>query len=288
MIYIRSQPEDYDHWAQLGNRGWSSEEVLPVFPQVGALGRPGRCGARKGGPLFTSRTRDQPACARRRSRPGSRWAGIPRDVNDLPHGTRRPCRLGAADPRRAAPRQHRADPISARRWGGPTCRWSPARWCTACCSTASVRPASNSPAAAPSNGPSGGRGHPSAGAIGSPHILQLSGVGDPDTSSALGVPAHHALRGVGRNFQDHFLVRVSCEVPGHRHDERDARAAWDFAGEVLRYVLTGKGMLTYAASLVAASVKVLQEFAIRRISRRCSPRPAMRPARRASWTPSRA
>ncbi|MFM7778284.1 MAG: GMC family oxidoreductase, partial [Alphaproteobacteria bacterium] len=31
MIYIRSQPEDYDHWAQLGNRGWSSGDVLPYF-----------------------------------------------------------------------------------------------------------------------------------------------------------------------------------------------------------------------------------------------------------------
>ena len=31
MIYIRSQPEDYDHWAQLGNRGWSAEDALPYF-----------------------------------------------------------------------------------------------------------------------------------------------------------------------------------------------------------------------------------------------------------------
>src|SRR5262249_16846741 len=31
LIYIRGQPEDYDHWAQLGNRGWSWDDCLPVF-----------------------------------------------------------------------------------------------------------------------------------------------------------------------------------------------------------------------------------------------------------------
>jgi len=31
MIYMRGQRSDYDHWAQLGNRGWSWDEVLPVF-----------------------------------------------------------------------------------------------------------------------------------------------------------------------------------------------------------------------------------------------------------------
>ena len=31
MIYMRGQKSDYDHWAQLGNRGWSWDEVLPVF-----------------------------------------------------------------------------------------------------------------------------------------------------------------------------------------------------------------------------------------------------------------
>jgi choline dehydrogenase len=31
MIYIRSQPEDYDHWAQLGNRGWGAQDVFPYF-----------------------------------------------------------------------------------------------------------------------------------------------------------------------------------------------------------------------------------------------------------------
>src|SRR5206468_2086578 len=34
LIYIRGQPEDYDHWAQLGNRGWSWEDCYPFFKKA--------------------------------------------------------------------------------------------------------------------------------------------------------------------------------------------------------------------------------------------------------------
>ncbi len=76
MIYIRGQPEDFDHWAQLGNRGWSWDDVLPFFRKAenweGA--RPTRCM-----PRAARCSPHQPAtircCARRRSRPASRWAG---------------------------------------------------------------------------------------------------------------------------------------------------------------------------------------------------------------------
>ena len=100
----------------------------------------------------------------------------------------------------------------------------------------------------------------SAGAIGSPHILQLSGIGNPDHLGGIGVDVQHALRGVGRNFQDHFLVRVQAEVEGIATLNERSRGI-RFAGELMKYVLSGRGMLTYAASLVAASVKVLPESA---------------------------
>jgi choline dehydrogenase len=100
----------------------------------------------------------------------------------------------------------------------------------------------------------------SAGAIGSPHILQLSGVGDPEHLGSVGIDVHHELRGVGRNMQDHYLARVSCSVQGAPSLNQLSRGI-GLAGEVLRYVATGRGILTYAASLVAASVKVLEESA---------------------------
>jgi choline dehydrogenase-like flavoprotein len=49
----------------------------------------------------------------------------------------------------------------------------------------------------------------SAGAIGSPHLLQLSGVGGPEVLQKAGIAVRHALPGVGRNFQDHYIARMS-------------------------------------------------------------------------------
>ena len=84
-----------------------------------------------------------------------------------------------------------------------------------------------------------------AGAIGSPHILQLSGVGDPEHLERVGIDVHHELRGVGRNMQDHYLARVSCTVQGAPSLNQQSRGL-GLAGQVLRYLATGNGILTYA------------------------------------------
>jgi choline dehydrogenase len=99
-----------------------------------------------------------------------------------------------------------------------------------------------------------------AGAIGSPHVLQLSGIGDPDHLGRAGIPVHHALPGVGKNLQDHYIARVTYTVTGAKTLNEKSRGL-PFASEVLRYLFAGTGMLTYAASLVCASVKVLEESA---------------------------
>src|SRR5882757_10354037 len=70
----------------------------------------------------------------------------------------------------------------------------------------------------------------------------------------------HELPGVGQNLQDHYIARISYPVAGAPTvNERSRGVA--LAAEILRYLVTGKGMLTYSASLVAASVKVLEESA---------------------------
>ncbi|MBQ4830135.1 choline dehydrogenase [Alteromonas sp. MMG017] len=55
----------------------------------------------------------------------------------------------------------------------------------------------------------------SAGSIGSPHLLQLSGIGDSDTLKAAGVEVKHHLPGVGQNLQDHleFYFQYKCKQP---------------------------------------------------------------------------
>ena len=64
LIYVRGQPEDFDHWAQLGNRGWGWDEVLPFFKKAENW-EGGETEVRgRGGPLLTSRWTGR-RCARR-------------------------------------------------------------------------------------------------------------------------------------------------------------------------------------------------------------------------------
>ncbi len=53
-----------------------------------------------------------------------------------------------------------------------------------------------------------------AGAVQSPHVLQLSGIGDPDELGRFGIPVKHALRGVGANLQDHLDLTLTWHTPG--------------------------------------------------------------------------
>ena len=100
----------------------------------------------------------------------------------------------------------------------------------------------------------------SAGAIGSPHLLQLSGIGGPEVLQKAGIAVQHALPGVGQNFQDHYIARISCYVRDLETLNERARGL-GFANEVMRYIVQGRGMMTFGASLCAASVKVLPESA---------------------------
>jgi choline dehydrogenase len=261
MIYVRGQPEDFDHWAQLGNRGWSWDDVLPYFKKAedwegGADEFHG-----KGGPLLTSRTADKPPLCQKIIEAGTE-IGLEyhEDVNRLPPGSGD--NIGWVQQTRRGRRRQSA----ARTYLRPAIKRPNLTVVTNALVHRVVFEGTRAVAVEYARG---GRVERvavrrevilAAGAVGSPHLLQLSGVGDPDHLSRIGIPVQHALPGVGRNLQDHFLARVTCFVTGAKTLNETSRGL-PFAGEVLRYLFAGTGMLTYAASLVAASVKVLEESA---------------------------
>ena len=87
------------------------------------------------------------------------------------------------------------------------------------------------------------RSSSSCGAIGSPRLLQLSGVGPADALKRAGVPVVHDLPGVGSNLQDHLDLYAICECTGdHTYDRvaRPHRTVW--AG--LQYLLFKTGPVT--------------------------------------------
>jgi choline dehydrogenase len=261
LIYIRSQPEDYDHWAQLGNRGWGWDDVLPFFKRAERwTGEEAEIHSRSGF-LTTSPMTEQPEACHAIIRAAQELGVEFRpDVNNLPRGT--------------------GDSIG---W----CQQTRGGRRRASAAVTYLRPAKKRPnlqiitdalvhhVVFDGNRATGivysrnGRVEHvaaarevilSAGAIGSPHVLQLSGVGDPEVLQKAGISVHHALPGVGRNFQDHFIARMSCYVRDLETLNERARGI-GFANELRKYFLQGRGMMTFGASLCAASVKVLPESA---------------------------
>ena len=86
LIYVRGQPEDFDHWAQLGNRGWGWDDVLPYFKRAEHWEGEADEVHGKDGPLFTAKMQRSPLCAAVIE--AGRQIGLDyrEDVNNLPRG----------------------------------------------------------------------------------------------------------------------------------------------------------------------------------------------------------
>jgi choline dehydrogenase len=94
----------------------------------------------------------------------------------------------------------------------------------------------------------------SAGAIGSPHLLLLSGVGPAAGLASHGVEVVHDLPGVGENLHDHLLVQQLVEVPQEASINREMRGP-RLLPHILRYLWARGGLLTIGASQAAAFLK---------------------------------
>ena len=249
MLYVRGRPLDYDLCVEQGAAGWGWNDVLPYFmrSEDNARGRSEFHGA--GGELRVSEQRS-PRVVDAKLIEASAAAGIPR-IDDY-----------------NGPEQDGVSMFQVtQRDGG---RWSAA--------DAFLRPALGRPNLEVVTGATvlgleleggraagvryaKGRGSPqvawatgevilSAGAIGSPQILMLSGVGDPDELRAAGVEAHHELPGVGRNLQDHPFLTVLSEI-----SERGTLYGADKPKYLLEWLLRRSGPLTSTAAEVCAFVR---------------------------------
>jgi choline dehydrogenase len=185
LAFLRGSPRDYDRWAQAGARGWSWEEVVPYFRRLEDWRGPAGETRGRGGPLPVERT--GAALARRRGlRRRLRGARLPAPARRQ----RRADRGRGADPaehaRRPAHSTARAYLRPARR--GRTCASSPAP------------PRTGAGRGRPRRGVLARRGGGGeerflarrevvlcAGAIASPQLLMLSGIGDAQALRAMGI-----------------------------------------------------------------------------------------------------
>ncbi|MBU6257939.1 MAG: GMC family oxidoreductase [Burkholderiales bacterium] len=91
-----------------------------------------------------------------------------------------------------------------------------------------------------------------AGAIGSPQLLQLSGVGPAGLLRAQGIDVLHELAGVGENLQDHLQIRAVFGVEGVQTLNTIVASPWGKAGIALEYLLRRRGPMSMAPSQLGA------------------------------------
>jgi choline dehydrogenase len=91
-----------------------------------------------------------------------------------------------------------------------------------------------------------------AGAVGTPQILQLSGIGAAAHLAPLGIPLQHELPGVGENLQDHLQIRAVFAVQGTKTLNVIAGSLWGKAGIALEYLLKRSGPMSMAPSQLGA------------------------------------
>lgn len=206
MIYDRGAPSDYDQWAQLGNRGWSYADVLPYFKRAETYEPAVDQYHGDAGPLHVSR----PATTNKLTRAffaAGEQAGYRYnpDTNGAERAGFGPIDITASRGRRSSTSRAYLSPVRARTNLTVVTGAHVMRILFDGDRASGVRYRGD-------GGEVDVRARRevilSAGGIASPHLLMLSGIGDPARLQPQGIATRIALPGVGRNLQDHLSVYV--------------------------------------------------------------------------------
>ncbi|MDR3535786.1 MAG: choline dehydrogenase [Acetobacteraceae bacterium] len=259
MVYIRGQHEDFDLWRQLGNAGWSASDVLPYFKRAEHQTRVADAFHSTGGPLCVSDVEDgHPICEafiracndagyeRNDDFNGARQDGVGYHQTTTRRGRRCSTAVGYLHPAMKRPnlrvitRAHTERVLfEGRRAVGVVFRQD-----------GQVRTATAKREVVLCGG-----------AIGSPQVLMLSGVGPQADLAELGIPIVHHLPGVGQNLQDHYsaAIKLKCKQPITVNDVMQSKVRMLKTG--LDYFLFRKGPLAVISAEVALFARTRPELA---------------------------
>lgn len=259
LLYVRGQARDYDVWRQLGNEGWSFREVLPYFRRAEDQER----GADElhgiGGPLAVTDVRMRNPLCEAYIDAGTE-AGVPRtrDFNGKSQEGVGYYQLTTREGRRASTAMSYLKPAARR----PNLRIITHAQVQGIVldegkRATGVRYKVNG---VPRTIKAGREVLLAAGAIGSPQILELSGIGQPALLNAAGVTVRHELPGVGENLQDHYQVRFIYEMSS-KHSLNDVwNSPWLKLMTGIEYAARRRGILTIGAGVVGLFAKTRPEL----------------------------
>ena len=254
-VYIRGHRLDYDDWAALGNEGWAWRDVLPVFK--GHENHP------LGDPAFHGRG-------------GELQVEVPDNINPLSHAF-----VASAV---ASGHALSLDPNGAEQDGFGLTHATQRNGVRSSASRSFLHPVWGRPNLTVFTGTMVERIHMtkgratgvtivrdgrreelvagsevvvSGGAINSPQLLMLSGIGPAAQLEQLGIPVVHDLPGVGANLQDHPTVQVSNLNPSAESYAYSLRTAPRIAAAPLNYLLRRRGMLASNAAEAGGFMRTL-------------------------------
>ena len=246
MVYIRGQAQDYDHWAQLGNRGWSYQDVLPIFKRMERYeGGSDKFRGRDGLLRVTDTPRNKVPLLEKiieaagkiglpfnHDQNGETQVGIGMSQVTIARGSRQSTAVCYLDPARTRPNLviEQGAMAEALILEGKRCvgvRYS----------VAGNRREARAAREVIISG----------GSINSPKLLELSGIGQGELLRSLGITPVHELRGVGENLRDHYSPRIKFAITAKNLTFNDNARGWRLAREALKYALFGTGFLASTA-----------------------------------------
>jgi choline dehydrogenase len=250
-IYNRGQRQDFDTWAQLGNRGWGYPDVLPYFKRLETRIGPGddTYRGREGSLTVTTMDWKDPLCEAFMA--GAISLGIPRnpDYNGAIQEGVSYAQRTIKDGLRVSAATAFLHP--ARKRGNIDVR-------THAHVTEIVFEGKRAVGVRYRRGGRNGTLHEvrasrevilSGGAYNSPQLLQLSGVGSPDLLRSHGIEVRHALPGVGEGLQDHYAPRSVARVKNIK-TINERRRGLRLVGEAFKWAMTRRGLLSLSPTMV--------------------------------------
>jgi choline dehydrogenase len=257
LIYVRGQAQDYDHWRQLGNAGWSHDDVLPCFRRAEDQENGANAFHGTGGPLsVTNLAERNPLCE---AFIGAAQAlGIPR--NDDFNGARQE---GAGYYQATVRKGRRASAATA--YLRPAMRRRNLNVLTGALADRILTEGRRATGVrfrhrgAVVTATARREVILSAGSVKTPQLLMLSGIGQPGHLATHGIAVVHALPGVGQNLQDHYGGQITwhCSRPITMNDVMMSR--WRQLRVGLQWLLTRKGPLAVPAGQAGLFTRVLPD-----------------------------
>ena len=259
MVYVRGNNRDYDDWAQLGNRGWAYDDILPYFKKAENRETGENSWRGIGGPLNIANVRSTYPILDRVI-DAAEEAGYERNSD---YNGERQEGFG----------YFQVTQKNGRRWSAKTAYLDPARirknlviQSHAMATKLIVEDGTTHGVIYRVDGLqrkvfAGREVLVSAGSVQSPQLLELSGIGRPEVLQRCGIKVCHRLIGVGENLQDHYTSRLVWKLKNSGSLNEKGRGL-RLLGEVAKFAFGNSGALTMPAGIVAGFIRSRAELEV--------------------------